>query len=111
MNTSLGCADPTRLAQFFVPLRRTDRLNPAVTDTATNAVATGLTFGYCSFDSWVVGGCDTCDPPTGIDGAPEAGSVDCNRPAPKESVDCWPLAINITTHSGVRPCTDNRLRA
>lgn len=32
-----------------------------------------------------------------------------NQSAPKESVDSWPLAITISTQSGARPYTGNRL--
>jgi hypothetical protein len=41
--------------------------------------------------------------------APEARLVACGQPALKESVDSWPLAITISTHSGARPYTGNRL--
>ena len=53
-------------------------------------------------------GCCICDPLVGIDGAPEAGLSNIDEAAPKESVDCWPLAINSTTQLGVRPYVGSR---
>jgi hypothetical protein len=41
--------------------------------------------------------------------APEAGSLVCERAAPKDSVGYWPMAINILTHLGARPRTGSRL--
>jgi len=49
-------------------------------------------------------------PGSSLGGTPEADSIDCRwSRAEGLSVGYWPLAINIMTHSGVRPWTGSRL--